>query len=66
MISTEHDTTERCRLCVDSLIDELTAYVDIWLVWNSLPRGKREAIRLRIYNQLVELTASKRDIESGD
>lgn len=66
MISIERDTTELCRLCADSLIDELTAYVDILLVWNALPKGKREAIRLRIYNQLVELTASKRNLSSGD
>lgn len=57
MISIEHDTTELCRPFVDSILDELTAYSDFWLVWNALPRGKREAIRLRIHDQLKNLTS---------
>lgn len=66
MICTEQDTTELCRLCTDSLIDEFTACVDLWLIWNALPKGNREAIRLRIYNQLKNITACKRDFSSGD
>jgi len=62
MIDTEQYTTELCRRCADSLIVELTAYVDIWLFWNALPKAKREAIRLRIYDQLKNITHTKRDI----
>lgn len=56
----KQDSVDLCRCFVDAAIDELTAHVEIFWIWQAMPRGKQEAIRLRIYDQVKKL------IDGGD
>ncbi|MBA7521435.1 hypothetical protein ES705_13542 [subsurface metagenome] len=51
----KQDSVYLCRRLTDAAIDELTAYVDIWQIWQAMPRGRQEAAKLRLYDRLVKV-----------
>lgn len=60
----KQDSADLCRRFVDAAIDELTAQVEIWWIWQAMPQGRREAIRLRMYDQLQKLIDEGKGLES--